>query len=108
MDLSKEAVARVREAEAQAAAIRSKAVADARQLRADTDAVCAEQHDERLKQVSADMRSQLDAMQATADELVRQSREEALVDAEALRETANTHMKEAVRTVVWEMFDSCQ
>lgn len=106
--MSKEAVTRVREAEAQAAAIRSKAMADARQLRADTDAACAGQHDERLKQVSADMRSQLDNIQATADELVRQSREEARVDAEALREAANAHMKEAVRIVVWEMFDSCQ
>ncbi len=47
-------------------------------------------------------------MQEKADALVRQSREEAQTDADALRTAAGAHMKEAVRVIVWEMFDSCQ
>ena len=81
MELSREAIARVREAEARAADIRAQATAKAQQMRTDNEKACA---------------------------LVRQSREEAQTDAEALKAAADVHMKEAVRVIVWEMFDSCQ
>ena len=62
---------------------------------------------ERRRRTAA-LRAGLDSMQEKADALVRQSREEAQTDAEALKAAADVHMKEAVRVIVWEMFDSCQ
>lgn len=106
--LSREAIDRVRDAEAQAAKIRADAAAEARKMRADNEKACAEKHDTRIKELSAALQTGLGSMQTKADELVRQSREDAKADADALREAADGHMKEAVRVIVWEMFDSCQ
>ena len=107
-ELSREAIARVREAEARAADIRAQATAKAQQMRTDNEKACAEKHDVRVKEMSAALRAGLDSMQEKADALVRQSRKEAQTDAEALKAAADVHMKEAVRVIVWEMFDSCQ
>ncbi len=106
--MSREAIARVREAETQAADIRAKAAAEAGRLRTDNEKACAAKHDARVKEISGALRAGLDSMQEKADALVRQSREEAQTDADALRTAAGAHMKEAVRVIVWEMFDSCQ
>ena len=103
--MSREAIARVREAEARAADIRAQATAKAQQMRTDNEKACAEKHDVRVKEMSAALRA---GLQEKADALVRQSRKEAQTDAEALKAAADVHMKEAVRVIVWEMFDSCQ
>ena len=70
--MSREAIARVREAEARAADIRAQATAKAQQMRTDNEKACAEKHDVRVKEMSAALRAGLDSMQEKADALVRQ------------------------------------
>ena len=61
--MSREAIARVREAEARAADIRAQATAKAQQMRTDNEKACAEKHDVRVKEMSAALRAGLDSMQ---------------------------------------------
>lgn len=108
VDLSKEAIARVRDAEARANAIRAEAEARATQLREQEEKACADAREARLKETSADWKRKLAGVQEKADDLIRQSREEAGADAQALEEAASQHRREAVKVVVWEMLDSCR
>ena len=42
------------------------------------------------------------------DELIEESRREAEDDVTALETVAREHMREAVKLIVWEMYDECQ
>lgn len=106
--MSKEAMTRVRDAEAQAANIRAEAAAEAARMRQENEKTCAAAAKERLNATAAALKERLAVVQQKADALVEQSRLEAAEDARGLIEAASEHRLEAVKVVVWEMFDSCR
>ncbi len=103
--LSKEAIARVLEAESEANAIRERAAAEARARVEACEQACAR----RLAQATADeanaLKARLEAVHHRAEALIEQSREEAGGDIEAITSVAREKMREAVKHIEWELCD---
>lgn len=106
--MSKEAIARVKDAETRANAIRAEAEAKAVQMREEREKACTDAREKQVKETAAAWRRQLDGVKEKAEDLIRQSREEAETDAQDMVAAADEHRREAVKVVVWEMFDSCR
>ena len=106
--LSKDAILRVREAEAEAVAIRARAEREAA-IRIETaekrSAVAAEAA---IAAADAALKDELARVKVKADELIEESRREAEEDVVAMEASAREHMREAVKLIVWEMYDECQ
>ena len=103
--LSKEAISQVLAAEAKANAIRENAAAEARARVEACERECAESETRQLEETRAQLARRRDAVQARAEALILQSREEAEGDIEALREAAREKMREAVKHIEWELTD---
>jgi hypothetical protein len=106
--LSNKAIARVREAELEAAAIREKARAEA----CDRVETCEKEYAaaaaRETDRTAAGLTARLQDMRRRTEALVEQSRAEAEDDMVAMEEAAREKMREAVKQIEWEMFDSCQ
>lgn len=107
-NLSKEAISRVREAETQAAAIREKAARDAETRMETCEKRSAQEAVARINAADADLKARLAAVRDKADALIGQTREDACAEAAELKAAAAQRKQEAVKVIVWEMFDSCQ
>lgn len=106
--LSKEAISRVREAETQAADIRGKAEKQAQDRMEACEKRCAESAARQIEEAAAELKARLEAVRVRADELIAESRQDALGDAIVLTKQAAAKKQEAVKAIVWGMFDSCQ
>ena len=106
--LSKEAIRRVREAEAQAEEIRATAEAQANARIQEMQKTCAAESEEAIAHIDRTLREELERVTEKADELIQQSCHEVQEDIAVMEATAREHMREAVKLIVWEMYDSCQ
>lgn len=106
--LSKEAIARVQEAEQRAAAIRAEAEAAARTMVEENRQRCKEEAERQVEATARMLEQKLESVRQKTEQLIQRSGEEAGDDAAALEAEANEKMREAVRIIVWEMFHSCQ
>ncbi len=106
--MSKEAILRVRQAEAEASDIRARAEAAAAKRIEENEQTCASEAARQIDQAAAELKTQLKEVGEKADALIQRSRMSAGDDAAALEQEAGHRMQEAVRIVVWEMFDTCQ
>lgn len=106
--LSKEALTKVRSAEAEANAIREKANTAAQQMLELNEKLCAAQTEQQLADANAECRQHLADVQQMADRLIEVSRESAGDEAEAIRQQAESKMNEAIKVIIREMYRSCQ
>lgn len=106
--LSKEAMMRIREAEAEALAIKQTAEQTAAARIEQNERDCAEQEEKAISVADTALKAKLDSVRKRADELIEQSRKEAAEDVLTMETEARGRMREAVKIIVWEMFDSCQ
>lgn len=106
--LSKEAMMRIREAEAEAVAIREAAEKEAAARIEQNEKDCAAREEKTIIATDESLKVKLDTVKKRAEELIEQSRKEAEDDVVILETEARGHMREAVKLIVWEMFDSCQ
>jgi len=106
--LSKEAIMRVREAEAEAASIRGAAEQEARSRVEQNEKDCAAKAEKAIAAVDESLKVKLASVRKRADALIEQSRKEAGEDVLTMETEARSHMREAVKLIVWEMYDSCQ
>ncbi len=105
---SKEALARVREAEVEAAAIRARAAQKAAADMEKNEKACAARLTRATTAAESELTAKLAEVQKRADVLIEQSLDEARAatgDAEA---EIRAHMRDAVKMIVWEMHNSCQ
>ncbi len=106
--MSKEAIMKIREAEAEASRIRAEAEEEARAKIEQNAKDCAAHAEEAIATTDASLKVKLSSVRERADALIEQSRKEALGDLETMEAEARSHMREAVKIIVWEMYDSCQ
>lgn len=106
--MSKQALLRIREAEAEATTIREAAEQKARLLVEQNEKQCAEEAEKAINATDDSLKVKLASVRRRADALIEQSRREAAEDVVAMETEARAHMREAVKLIVWEMFDSCQ
>lgn len=106
--MSKQALLRIREAEAEATAIREAAEQKARLLVEQNEKQCAEEAEKAINATDDSLKLKLASVRQRADSLIEQSRREASEDIVTMETEARAHMREAVKLIVWEMFDSCQ
>ena len=106
--MSKEAIIRVREVEAAAAAIREKAEQEAQNRVEQNEKDCAAEAERAIAATDESLKAKLAAVRVRADALIEQSRKEATEDVLTMETEARNHMREAVKLIVWEMYDSCQ
>ncbi len=106
--LSKESIRRVREVEAQAADIRAKAEEQAAARVEETERLCAIAAERTIAEVDASLQEELTRVKEKADQLVKESRREVEEDVAAMEADARERMRDAVKLIVWEMYDSCQ
>lgn len=103
--LSKEAISRVLQAEAEANALREKAREDAREKINACEQACVKEAEATKARTVAELKARQDAVRERANALIVQSREEAGADIEALHGTASEKMREAVKHIEWELCD---
>lgn len=103
--LSKDAISKVLGAEEEANAIRARAQAEARERVGACEAACARENDEAIARAAQDMKARLAMVKERSDALIAQSREEAELDIEAIREASAGKMREAVKHIEWELCD---
>ncbi len=103
--MSKEAISRVLNAEAEANAIRERAQNEAREMVSACETTCAKKAAEELSKATADMKARQIMIGERAEALISQSREEAGADIEAIRAAAKEKMREAVKHIEWELCD---
>ena len=103
--LSKEAIARVLAAEAEANAIRERAVSEAAARVEACERDCAEEEARRIQDTKDQLARRRTAVSERADALILQSREEAEADIEEMRAAAHEKMREAVKHIEWELTD---
>lgn len=103
--LSKEAIARVLAAEAEANAIRERAVSEAAARVETCERDCAEEEARRIAETKDQLSRRRAAVSERADALILQSREEAEADIEEMRAVAREKMREAVKHIEWELTD---
>lgn len=106
--MSKEAILRIQEVEAEAVAVREKAEQEARTRIEENEKLCAEAAEKAVSATDDALKVKLADVKKKADALIEQSRHEAAEDVAAMEAEARNHMREAVKIIVWEMFDSCQ
>ena len=106
--MSKEAMMRVREAEAEAAAIRQAAEKEAAARIEQNEKDCVAREEKAIAATGEALKVKLDTVKKKAEALIEQSRKEAEEDVATLETEARGRMREAVKLIVWEMFDSCQ
>ncbi len=99
---------RVREAEAEAAAIRQAAEKEAAARIEQNEKDCAAREEKAIAATDEALKVKLATVKKRAEALIEQSRKEAEDDVATLETEARNHMREAVKLIVWEMFDSCQ
>jgi hypothetical protein len=99
---------RIREAEAEAVAIREAAEKEAAARIEQNEKDCAAREEKTIIATDESLKVKLDTVKKRAEELIEQSRKEAEDDVVTLETEARDHMREAVKLIVWEMFDSCQ
>jgi vacuolar-type H+-ATPase subunit H len=108
MNLSKEIILKIKEIEAQAQKIRSDAAeeAAARVKRAEIDGkkLCEKAEADAAKV----NREKLAITAERADDLVSRAKENVQKEAEALRESAEFNLREAVRLIVAGVYEQCQ
>lgn len=106
--MSKEAIMKIREAEAEASRIRAAAEEEARAKIEENAKDCAARAEEAISATDAALKVKLSSVKERAEALIEQSRKEASDDLAAMEAEARGHMREAVKIIVWEMYDSCQ
>lgn len=106
--MSKEAIMRVQEAEAEAAAIRAAAEQTAKERIEENEKRCAAEAEKAINGTDAVLRHKLETVRKRADALVEQSRQEAAEEMQTIETETRSRMKDAVKLIVWEIFDSCQ
>lgn len=106
--MSKEIIIKIKEAEAEAQKIRSDAAdeAAARIRRAETEG--KRKCDRAEAEAARVNREKLGITADRADELLRRAKEAADADAEALRESAEFNLREAVRFIIAGVQEQCQ
>ncbi len=106
--LSKEAMTRIREAEAEALAIKQKAEETAAARIEQNEKACIQQEEKAINAADEALKAKLETVRKRAELLIEQSRKEAAEDVVIMETEARNRMREAVKLIVWEMFDSCQ
>lgn len=103
--LSKEAISRVLQAEAEATRIREEANAEASARLEACERDCAAKAERDTAAATAEMKTRTEAVRRRADALIEQSREEAENSVETMKSAARDRMREAVRHIEWELTD---
>lgn len=106
--LSNKAIEKVRETEREAAAIRERAASEAHARVETCEKESAAAYTRATDRTAAELAARLQDMRRRTDALVEQSRAEAEDDMETMETAARERMREAVKQIEWEMFDSCQ
>lgn len=106
--MSKEAIMRIREAEAEAASMLEAARQEANTRVEQNEKRCAAAAEKAIGATDEALKVKLASVRARVDALIEQSRSEAAEDVVTMETEARAHMREAVKLIVWEMFDSCQ
>lgn len=106
--MSREAMMRIREAEAEAKAIKEAAEQEAATRIEQNEKALAAEEEKAVSTADEALKAKLASVRKRADELIEQSRKEAAEDVTAMETEARAHMREAVKLIVWEMFDQCQ
>ena len=106
--LSKEAIARSRETEIEAGRIRASAEEEARCRIAAAEKSCSVNAACATAAVESELRDNLGDVRTRAEALIEESREEARNGTADMEAAARTHMRDAVKLIVWEIYDSCQ
>ena len=106
--MSKEAMLRVREVEVEAMASRQAAEKEAAARIEQNEKACAIREEKAIAATDEALKVKLETVKKRAEELIEQSRREAEDDVATLEIEARNRMRDAVKLIVWEMFDSCQ
>ena len=69
---------------------------------------CAAEATRATDRTAAELAARMQDMRRRTEALVQQSRTEVEGDMEAMEDAARGRMREAVKQIEWEMFDSCQ
>ena len=106
--LSKDAIRKIREAEAEAAEIRARGAERAKEiLRAAEEKgarLCAEAEEQAVRE----NRQKLDLTRQKAEELLEKTREEARTEAAEIRQAGEDRTRDAVRMIVGGLYELCQ
>ena len=105
---SKEAIARVREAEVRAAAIRAEAEQEAVARVEKNEKACALRMAKSIAATETEWKAKLSDVQRRADALIEQSREEAHTESAETENASRANVRDTVKMIVWEMHNSCQ
>ena len=106
--MSKESIRKITQTEQEAREMVEAAQQRAKALFAETEQKSVEDR-ERLEQETAQrLRDMLGQMQTHSEEILRRSSESAQREAERMNIMAETHMEEAVKTIVWGIKEQCQ
>ena len=92
----------------QAAEIRAEAERKAALMIEDTEKRCAAEAEKSIADTDAALREELERVKGRAEGLIEESRREVEADVADVQENARQHMREAVKLIVWEMYDECQ
>lgn len=104
----KDAIARVREAEQKADAIRANAEREAVARVEKTEKACADRTAKAVAVAEKELKTKLADVQKRADALIEQSREEARAEIGNTESDSRTRVRDAVKMIVWEMHNLCQ
>ena len=106
--MSKEAIAKIREAEMRASEIRAEAEKEARRRVEQAEKDGAAEAARMADAASAEWKRSLEEVRRRSEALIAQSRAAANADIEGLEADARKKMHEATKLIVWETFDECQ
>ncbi len=106
--MSKEALSKIRSAEAAAGNIRSNAQAKAQDMISEAEKRGAELCRTTESCTSQELRAMLGQIRQRSDDVIEKSRAEAQKEARAMEMTAKLHMNMAVKLIVWGIVEKCQ
>ncbi|MBQ3064220.1 MAG: hypothetical protein IJC99_05410 [Clostridia bacterium] len=106
--MTKDAIRAIKQAEEQAEVLCRVAEEKAAEMRAQIEREGTAHCDKATEEAKAEYDSELALVRARTQRLVAKKKKEAEAEAEALTATAQEHMEEAVKLIVWGIVERCQ
>ena len=106
--MSKEIILKIKETEAQAAAIRAEGNERAKEILRLAEAEGAKLCEDTERHAMAENREKLTLTRKKADELLQKTRADAAKETVLLRENSSDRMRDAVRMIIGGLFEKCQ
>ena len=106
--MTKQAVAAIKQAEEQAEVLCRVAAEKAAEMKARITKEGLAHCERTEAEAEAEYRARTEEIRAKANALIEKKRNEALSEAAALAATAELHMEEAVKQIIWGIVEKCQ